>query len=125
MLQQTRVEAVKPYYAAFIKALPNVTALAEVSEDVLLKLWQGLGYYSRAHNLQKAARIVQQEYDGELPNSYDLLLKLPGIGAYTAAAISSIAFGERQAVVDGNVIRVIARLCADGSDYSHKRESRV
>lgn len=112
MLQQTRVEAVKPYYERFMKRLPDIEALAEIGEEELLKLWEGLGYYNRARNLQKAAVIIMEEYDGRMPDSYEALLELPGIGSYTAGAISSIAFGHAKPAVDGNVLRIIARaLC--------------
>lgn len=108
MLQQTRVAAVLGYYARFLDTFPTVEALAMASEDQLLKLWEGLGYYSRARNLQKAAkRIVEL---GSFPTSYDDLLSLPGIGAYTAGAIASAAYGQRVAAVDGNVLRVVTRL---------------
>ena len=110
MLQQTRVEAVLGYYERFTSALPTVTDLAVCPEDRLLKLWEGLGYYSRARNMQKAARIVCESYAGQMPESAADLIKLPGIGEYTAGAISSIAFGQAEPAVDGNVLRVIARL---------------
>ena len=110
MLQQTRVEAVLGYYERFTSALPTVTDLALCPEDRLLKLWEGLGYYSRARNMQKAARIVCESYAGQMPASAADLMKLPGIGEYTAGAISSIAFGQAEPAVDGNVLRVIARL---------------
>ena len=110
MLQQTRVEAVLGYYERFTSALPTVTDLALCPEDRLLKLWEGLGYYSRASNMQKAARIVCESYSGQMPASAADLMKLPGIGEYTAGAISSIAFGQAEPAVDGNVLRVIARL---------------
>ena len=110
MLQQTRVEAVLGYYERFTSALPTVTDLALCPEDRLLKLWEGLGYYSRARNMQKAARIVCESYAGQMPESAADLMKLPGIGEYTAGAISSIAFGQAEPAVDGNVLRVIARL---------------
>ena len=110
MLQQTRVEAVKPYFERFMREIPDVRALAEVPEQKLLKLWEGLGYYSRARNLQKAARQICAEYGGELPADAAELQKLCGIGAYTAGAISSIAFGRPAPAVDGNVMRVWARL---------------
>ncbi|MBR6840269.1 MAG: A/G-specific adenine glycosylase [Oscillospiraceae bacterium] len=116
MLQQTRIEAVIPYYARFLEALPNIRALAEVEEDKLLKLWEGLGYYSRARNLQKAARQVMADYNGELPRKAGELKKLPGIGDYTAGAISSIAYGEPEPAVDGNVLRVMARVLARADD---------
>lgn len=112
MLQQTRIEAVIPYYERFLHELPNVRALAAVSEDRLLKLWEGLGYYSRARNLKKTAEILMEKYEGDLPASYTELRKLPGIGDYTAGAISSIAFGLPEPAVDGNVLRVLMRLFA-------------
>ena len=118
MLQQTRVEAVKAYYARFLEALPDVCALAAVPEDRLLKLWEGLGYYSRARNLKKAAQVIVSEYGGEMSSAAKDLKRLPGIGDYTAAAVASIAFGQREAVVDGNVLRVMARLRADGRDIA-------
>lgn len=116
MLQQTRVEAVKPYFERFIKALPDVAALAECPEDELLKLWEGLGYYNRVRNMQKAAIQVMETYDGELPADYEELLKLKGIGHYTAGAIASIAYGIPVPAVDGNVLRVITRVTADDTD---------
>lgn len=116
MLQQTRIEAVIPYYQRFISALPDVAALASVSEDALLKLWEGLGYYSRARNLQKAARVLVEKYHGALPADYDCLLSLPGIGEYTAGAITSIAFSIPAPAVDGNVMRVLSRLTGDDTD---------
>lgn len=116
MLQQTRVEAVKPYFARFMKALPTVKKLAVCPEDELLKLWEGLGYYNRVRNMQKAAQILVKENKGELPAQFEELLKLPGIGKYTAGAISSIAFGIPVPAVDGNVLRVITRINADERD---------
>lgn len=116
MLQQTRVTAVLGYYARFMEALPTVSDLAAVSEDRLLKLWEGLGYYSRARNLQKAARQIVDEHGGVFPTSYETLLTLAGIGSYTAAAISSIAFSLPYPAVDGNLLRVVARLTADFDD---------
>lgn len=110
MLQQTRVEAVKPYYKRFLEALPTVNALAQVEEQELLKLWEGLGYYNRVRNMQKAAKVIVSDFKGEFPSSYETLLTLPGIGAYTAGAISSIAFHEPVCAVDGNVLRVISRV---------------
>lgn len=118
MLQQTRVEAVKPYYARFMESLPTVRALAEVSEEKLLKLWEGLGYYSRARNLQKAAKTVMEQYEGKLPHSYDALRKLSGIGDYTAGAIASIAFDCRVPAIDGNVLRVLARVLGSYDDIA-------
>ena len=115
MLQQTRIEAVIPYYERFMKELPDVKALSEVSEERLLKLWEGLGYYSRARNLKKAAGIVM-ENGGSLPIEAEKLRKLPGIGDYTAGAISSIAFGQPEPAVDGNVLRVVMRFLARDDD---------
>lgn len=116
MLQQTRVEAVKPYYDRFLQALPDIGSLAAVEEERLLKLWEGLGYYNRARNLKKAAEILVSEYGGEMPDDYEKILALPGIGSYTAGAISSIAFGRPYPAVDGNVLRILARLRADDRD---------
>ena len=116
MLQQTRVEAVIRYYERFLQRLPDTASLAECPDDVLLKLWEGLGYYSRARNLKKAARVVMEQYGGNLPADYDALLKLPGIGPYTAGAIASIAFALPVPAVDGNVLRVFARLSAEEGD---------
>ena len=110
MLQQTRIEAVMRYYERFMDALPDVNALAQVDDDTLLKLWEGLGYYSRARNLKKAAQVIVNEYDGTFPKSCDELRKLPGIGEYTAGAIASICYDEKVPAVDGNVLRVAARL---------------
>ena len=110
MLQQTRVEAVKEYYLRFMTQLPTVEDLADCEEEKLLKLWEGLGYYSRARNLQKAAKKIVYEYGGAFPTTVEGLKALPGIGAYTAGAIASIAYGLPVAAVDGNVFRVAARL---------------
>lgn len=109
MLQQTRIEAAKAYYDRFTKRLPDIPSLAAVSEEELLKLWEGLGYYNRARNLKKAATLLVERYDGKLPADYDLLLSLPGIGRYTAGAIASIAYGMAEPAVDGNVLRVTMR----------------
>ncbi|MEE1078334.1 MAG: A/G-specific adenine glycosylase [Agathobacter sp.] len=116
MLQQTRVEAVKPYFERFITELPDVESLANCKEDRLLKLWEGLGYYNRVRNLNFAARQIMEEYGGVIPSDYNELLKLKGIGSYTAGAISSIAYGKSVPAVDGNVLRVISRVSADDSD---------
>lgn len=124
MLQQTRIEAALPYFERFMAALPTVRDLAEAEEDVLLKLWEGLGYYSRVRNLQKAAQQVMRDYGGELPATYEELVKLPGIGEYTAGAIASIAFGNRAAAVDGNVLRVMARLTDDDRDVMQTKPRR-
>lgn len=116
MLQQTRVEAVKPYYARFLKALPDIRALAEAEEDELLKLWEGLGYYNRVRNMQKAAQQIMVDYHGEFPTEYEEIRKLKGIGSYTAGAISSFAFGIPKPAVDGNVLRVISRITGSRDD---------
>lgn len=116
MLQQTRVEAVKPYYDRFLKAFPDVEALAAAEEDKLMKMWEGLGYYNRVRNMQKAARQIMTEHDGQFPCEYDEILKLSGIGNYTAGAISSFAYGIAKPAVDGNVLRVVSRLLASDSD---------
>ncbi|MDR1465637.1 MAG: A/G-specific adenine glycosylase [Oscillospiraceae bacterium] len=118
MLQQTRVEAVLGYYTRFLAALPDVAALAEADEGRLLKLWEGLGYYSRARNLQKAARLVMERCGGALPRDPETLLTLPGVGAYTAGAIASIAYGLAVPAVDGNVLRILARLEARQEDIT-------
>lgn len=110
MLQQTRVEAVKPYFIRFITELPDVRALADCPEEKLMKLWEGLGYYNRVRNMQEAARTVVAEYNGKLPESYEQLLSLKGIGNYTAGAIASIAYEIPVPAVDGNVLRVISRI---------------
>ncbi len=108
MLQQTRVEAVRGYYARFLQAAPTVQALANLPQEQLFKLWEGLGYYNRARNLQKAAKIVAER--GEFPNTYNEILALPGVGPYTAGAVASICFEQPVAAVDGNVLRIIARM---------------
>lgn len=113
MLQQTRVEAVIPYYERFLQACPDIRALAKASEEVYLKLWEGLGYYSRVRNLHKAACVICEQYGGKMPNNHKALLSLPGIGDYTAGAIASIAFGLPEPAVDGNVLRVCARVNGD------------
>lgn len=118
MLQQTRCEAVKPYYHRFLAALPTVKDLAEVEEEKLLKLWEGLGYYSRARNLKKAAIQIMERHGGKLPASYKELLALTGIGQYTAGAVASIAFGIPTPAVDGNVLRVVTRLTLDERDIT-------
>lgn len=121
MLQQTRVEAVKPYYHRFLENLPDVSALANAPEDILLKLWEGLGYYNRVRNMQKAAKIIADEYKGVFPNTYNALIQLPGIGHYTAGAIASISFGEPVPAVDGNVLRVITRLLGLREDITQNK----
>lgn len=109
MLQQTRVAQGTPYYLKFISVFPTVQDLADASEEKVLKLWQGLGYYSRARNLHASAKMIVDTYGGNFPNNYQELLKLKGVGDYTASAIASICFDEAQAVVDGNVYRVLSR----------------
>ncbi len=116
MLQQTRVEAVKSYFERFTKALPDAGALSVCPEDELLKLWEGLGYYNRVRNMQKAAVEVVENYGGQLPADYEKLLKLKGIGHYTAGAVASIAYGIPVPAVDGNVLRVLTRVSADDTD---------
>ena len=128
MLQQTRVEAVKEYYARFMKALPTVEDLAYCEEEKLLKLWEGLGYYNRVRNMQKAAKRIVSEFDGVFPSDIELLKTLPGIGEYTAGAIASIAYGQRAAAVDGNVLRVISRLSANATpinDGKYRKELQM
>ncbi len=122
MLQQTRVAAVLGYYARFLEAFPTVEALASAPEEHLMKLWEGLGYYSRARNLQKAAKLVADR--GGFPNTYEELLTLPGVGDYTAAAIASAAFARREAAVDGNVLRVVTRLTDCGDDIAAPRTKK-
>lgn len=127
MLQQTRVEAVKGYYARFLTALPTVDALACADDDLLHKLWEGLGYYSRVRNLKKAAQVIMTRYGGVFPGEYEAVLALPGIGEYTAGAICSIAFDQPTPAVDGNVLRVVARLLSDDTPIDSpklKREVR-
>ncbi len=116
MLQQTRVEAVKPYYDRFLQELPTVCALADAEEDRLLKLWEGLGYYNRVRNMQKAAQQIVAVYGGEFPRTYAEIRALTGIGNYTAGAVSSFAYGLAEPAVDGNVLRVIARITGDDGD---------
>lgn len=118
MLQQTRVEAVKEYFKRFLKELPDIEALAQVDDDKLMKLWEGLGYYNRARNLKKAAIQMKEDYNGQLPKNYKELLKLPGIGSYTAGAIVSQAYGIAEPAVDGNVLRVAKRLAGSYDDIT-------
>lgn len=113
MLQQTRVEAVKGYYVRFLEELPTVEALSKCDDEKLHKLWEGLGYYSRVRNLKKAAQVVMSSFDGRFPTAYEDVLSLPGIGEYTAGAICSIAYDQKKAAVDGNVLRVYARVMDD------------
>jgi len=116
MLQQTQVQTVIPYYLRFLEHFPSIAALAQADTDALLRLWAGLGYYSRARNLQKAARLIVDQFGGKFPQNYSDVLSLPGIGRYTAAAIVSIAFGQPYAVLDGNVSRVLTRLLRISGD---------
>ena len=113
MLQQTRVEAVKGYYSRFLEELPTVADLATAEDDRLMKLWEGLGYYSRVRNLKKAAQVIMTQYGGIFPKEYKEVLALPGIGSYTAGAVCSICFDQPTPAVDGNVLRVIARITED------------
>lgn len=118
MLQQTRVEAARDYYLRWMKHFPTLLDLANAEEEDVLKMWEGLGYYSRARNLHKAARIVAENFDGMLPSDAKALRSLPGVGAYTVGAILSIAFGVPEPAVDGNVMRVYSRLTAEAFDQS-------
>lgn len=118
MLQQTRVQAVLDYYTRLLEVCPTVADLAALPEDRLMKLWQGLGYYSRARSLQRAARIIVEEYGGAFPGDYAAIRALPGIGDYTAGAICSIAYGMPVPAVDGNVLRVVSRITGDDSDIT-------
>ena len=120
MLQQTRIETVKPYFERFMAALPDIASLAAAADEPLLKLWEGLGYYRRVRNLREAARQVVERFGGELPAGRDELLTLPGIGDYTAGAISAIAFGRPEPAVDGNVMRVTARLLASDEEVTRQ-----
>lgn len=124
MLQQTRIEAVIPYYERFLSVYPTVASLAAADDEQLMKLWEGLGYYSRARNLKKAAVCIMEQHGGKLPADYTALRSLPGIGAYTAGAVASIAFGLPEPAVDGNVLRVITRLCADRADITKETTKR-
>ncbi|MDO8520368.1 MAG: A/G-specific adenine glycosylase [Deltaproteobacteria bacterium] len=118
MLQQTTVETVIPYYHRFLKRFPSLQSVAEASEEELLKLWAGLGYYNRIRQFQKAAKEIEARHKGRVPADFDALLQLPGFGPYTAAAVASIAFGIPRAVVDGNVMRVISRVMNYGQDIT-------
>ena len=125
MLQQTRVDPAIPYFERFVSTLPDIAALASADEETVLKLWEGLGYYSRVRNLQKAAKVVQETYGGVLPRDPALLIKLPGVGEYTAGAIASIAYQVPVPAVDGNVLRVISRLTADERDIAAPETKRL
>ena len=124
MLQQTRTGAVIPYFLRFIERYPTVFDLAEASDDELMKLWEGLGYYSRARNLKKCARVLVDEYGGTFPEDKKILMSLPGIGPYTAGAISSIAYGKPTPAIDGNVLRVMMRLLASDEDIADEKTKR-
>lgn len=124
MCQQTRVEAVKPYFARFLSELPTVEALAECPQERLMKLWEGLGYYNRVRNMQKAARQVMERYQGQLPADYEALKGLQGIGNYTAGAIASIAYGIPVPAVDGNVLRVVSRVTESREDIAKQSVRR-
>ncbi len=125
ILQQTRVQQGLPYYEAFKDKFPTVSDLAKAPEELVLRTWQGLGYYSRARNLHKTAKFVCEDLGGRFPTSYEELVKLPGIGPYTAAAISSFAFDEHQAVVDGNVFRVLSRYFGLNHDIAESKNRKV
>lgn len=124
MLQQTRVEAVKGYYERFLKELPDIKSFAQAPEDEYLKLWQGLGYYSRVRNMHKAAEIIVRDFGGEMPHTAEKLRELPGIGDYTAAAIASIAYCEKVPAVDGNLLRIFSRLAAYGENIKTSKAKR-
>lgn len=124
MLQQTRVEAAKEYFYRFIDRLPSIEDLAAIEEEQLTKLWEGLGYYNRARNLQKAAKIICDSYDKVIPKEVNDLLNLPGIGPYTAGAIASIAYQQRVPAVDGNVVRIAMRLEASNEDIANPKVSK-
>lgn len=125
ILQQTRVQQGLPYYQRFVNAYPTIYALANAPQQEVLRLWQGLGYYSRARNLHACASVVVNDHDGQFPNTFEMLQKLPGIGKYTAAAIASFAFGQAVPVVDGNVYRVLARLFGETTDIGSPAAFRV
>jgi A/G-specific adenine glycosylase len=125
ILQQTRVQQGMPYFFAFKEQFPTVMDLAKASEETVLRTWQGLGYYSRARNLHKTAKHIAFELNGTFPNNYDDLLKLPGIGPYSAAAISSFAYNEHQAVVDGNVFRILSRYFGIFQDIADAKSRKV
>ncbi len=125
MLQQTRVAAVLGYYKRFFERFPTISTLADAPEEALLKAWQGLGYYSRARNLQKAAKVIVSSYNGTFPDDYAAIRALPGIGDYTAGAVSSISFGQPRAAVDGNVLRVVSRLTENPSNIDLPQTKRT
>jgi len=123
MLQQTQVTTVIPYFNNFIKNIPNFESLAKVNKTKLLKYWQGLGYYSRAKNLKKSARLIIDKYNGRLPDNYDELIKLPGVGDYTASAISAIAFNQQIIPLDGNIERLLKRILNLKTEKEIKKEN--
>ena len=121
MLQQTRVEAVKPYFEKFMLEVPDVQTLADIAEEKLLKLWEGLGYYSRARNMKKAAQVIVEKYNCKIPDTVQVLRSLPGIGPYTSGAIASIAYGVKAPAIDGNVLRIISRVNASREDVTNQK----
>lgn len=121
MLQQTRVEAVITYYNRFLETFPTIWDLARCDDEQLMKLWEGLGYYSRARNLKKAAQVICTDYQGKFPDEFDVVVRLPGIGTYTAGAVCSIAFEKMTAAVDGNVLRVLTRLTMNPTDIMNNK----
>ncbi|PMB84842.1 A/G-specific adenine glycosylase [Dolosicoccus paucivorans] len=125
MLQQTQVQTVISYFNRFIDTLPTIKDLANADEETLLSLWQGLGYYSRVRNMHKAAQQIMKDYDGQMPSTYQELVKLPGIGPYTAGAIASIAFGESEPAIDGNLMRVTARMFEIDEDITKAKTKRL
>lgn len=124
MLQQTRVETVIPYFNRFIEALPSFNDLALANDELLFKLWEGLGYYSRVKNMKKCAKVIIDEYNGIFPNDYNLAIKLPGIGSYTAGAILSRVYNQKLAAIDGNALRVLSRVNLDDSDISKEKTKK-
>lgn len=125
MLQQTQVKTVIPYFEQWMKSFPTLEKLGQARESTVLKHWEGLGYYSRARNLRKAAQIIQQDYFGKVPNSLEEILKLPGVGRYTAGAVLSIAFGQKVPVLDGNVKRVLSRLFLLKENGSDRKSENI
>ena len=124
MLQQTRVESVKDYYLRFIEKIPDIETLSKIDEDTLLKLWEGLGYYSRARNLQKAAKIIMEQHNGKFPDTYEEILKLPGIGNYTVGAILSIGYNKPYPAIDGNALRILSRLTECDLDIQENKTQK-
>ena len=125
MAQQTQIDTLIPYYHRFVKMFPNVTALAAAPEAQVLKLWEGLGYYSRAKNLHRAAKMICEDYGGQFPQDYEALLKLPGVGPYTGGAIASIAFNARVPAIDGNVLRVVSRFNDYHGDIAEDKVKKI